>query len=100
MEVLCPCSEEELSNMVKFLYTGAMIYEKKVDFPDIMENLIKIFGFPENLMIDTKEEVKQEILEDSGNKEQFQHFSDTLEIQDFFSVPVKVELKESIADDK
>jgi hypothetical protein len=50
LEILCPCSKEELSLMVKFLYTGEICCETKFDSLNIVEILNKIFGFTKNLM--------------------------------------------------
>ena len=47
IEVLCPCSKEELSHLVNFLYDGEIHCDK--DSLKIIENLQKIFGFPRNL---------------------------------------------------
>jgi len=48
IEILCPCSKEELGSMVTFLYYGEIYTEKECDFIKIQENLCKIFGFPNN----------------------------------------------------
>ena len=49
IEVLCPCSKEELGHLVNFLYDGEIHCEKESDSLTIIENLQKIFGFPRNL---------------------------------------------------
>ena len=50
IEVFCPCSKDELSHLVKFLYDGEIHCAKEeFDFLKILENLSKIFGFDENL---------------------------------------------------
>ena len=55
IEILCPCSREELKHLVEFLCTGEIRCEKKVGpLSQILDNLTKIFGFPENLKIDVK----------------------------------------------
>ena len=56
MEILCPCPKDELEQLVKFLYSGIISYN--VDVYKTLDNLITIFGFPENL-----------ILNDGNNKE-------------------------------
>ena len=56
MEILCPCPKDNLEQLVKFLYSGIISYN--VDVYKILDNLITIFGFPENL-----------ILNDGNNKE-------------------------------
>jgi hypothetical protein len=49
MEILCPCPKDELEQLVKFLYCG--IISLNVDLFKILDNLITIFGFPENLTL-------------------------------------------------
>jgi len=49
IEVLCPCSKEELKHMVNFLYDGEIHCEEEFDSLKILENLNKIFGFSNNL---------------------------------------------------
>ena len=49
IEVLCPCSKEELIHLVNFLYDGEINCEEESDSLKIIENLQKIFGFPRNL---------------------------------------------------
>ena len=60
IEILCPCSREELKHLVEFLCTGEIRCEKKVGPPSkILDNLTKIFGFPENLKIDIKKKIPE-----------------------------------------
>ena len=49
MQIICPCSKDVLEYMVKFLYTGTILYEKEMDLFKILNNLTEIFGFPKNL---------------------------------------------------
>ena len=49
MEILCPCPKDELEQLVKFLYCGIISFN--VDLFKILDNLITIFGFPENLTL-------------------------------------------------
>jgi hypothetical protein len=49
MEILCPCLKDELEQLVKFLYSGIISFN--VDLFKILDNLITIFGFPENLTL-------------------------------------------------
>ena len=49
IEVLIPCSKEELKHLVNFLYDGEIHCENESDSLKVIENLQKIFGFPENL---------------------------------------------------
>ena len=56
IEVLCPCSKEELRHLVNFLYDGEIHCEEESDSLKIIENLEKIFGFPRNLDINNPNE--------------------------------------------
>ena len=49
LEVFCPCSTDELSYLVNFLYDGEIHCEEEFDSLKILENLNKILGFPRNL---------------------------------------------------
>ena len=51
VEILCPCSKEELAHLVNFLYDGEIQCLNQNDSIKIQENLSKIFGFPENLSL-------------------------------------------------
>ena len=51
MEVLCPCSKDELNHLVNFLYDGKIHCGEELDSLKILENLNKIFGFSKNLAI-------------------------------------------------
>jgi len=52
LEILCPCSKEELSHLVTFLYTGEICCEEQIEANEIEKNLVKIFGFPDNFEMD------------------------------------------------
>ena len=49
IDIFCPCSKEELSHLVNFLYNGKINCEKESDYLKIIDNLLQIFGFPGNL---------------------------------------------------
>ena len=49
LEVFCPCSTDELSHLVNFLYDGEIHCEEEFDSLKILENLNKILGFPRNI---------------------------------------------------
>ena len=49
IEVICPCSKEELRHLVNFLYDGEIHCEIETDALTIIDNLRKIFDFPRNL---------------------------------------------------
>ena len=48
LEILCPCSKEELGQIVNFLYYGEIYFTKESESIKIQDSLHKIFGFPEN----------------------------------------------------
>ena len=49
LEIICPCSTEELGHLIYFLKNGEIHYRNDNDCTKIQENLCKIFGFPEEL---------------------------------------------------
>ena len=49
IEVICPCSKEELKHLVNFLYDGEIHCKEESESLKIIENLQNIFGFPRNL---------------------------------------------------
>ena len=49
VEILCPCQKHDLDQLVNFLYSGEIRSTEESESSKIIENLIKIFGFPENL---------------------------------------------------
>ena len=51
LEILCPCSKDELNHLVLFLYSGVINCENELDSLNILENLDKVFGYhPKNLV--------------------------------------------------
>jgi len=49
IEIICPCSKEEISKIVHFMYYGEILCEDVFESFTIQEDLNKIFGFPESL---------------------------------------------------
>ena len=49
MEILCPCSKNDLSHLVNFLYDGEIRCEEEKNALKILENLNKLFGFDKSL---------------------------------------------------
>ena len=49
VEIVCPCTKDDLNHLINFLYKGEINCENENDAIKIQENLSKIFGFPENL---------------------------------------------------
>ena len=62
LEVFCPCSTDELSHLVKFLYDGEIHCEEEFDSLKILENLNKIFGFSKNLAMKMPNDLNYEVL--------------------------------------
>ena len=52
LEIICPCTNEELENLIHFLYNGEIHCEDDFDCYIVQEDLIKIFGYPEFLNVD------------------------------------------------
>ena len=49
IEIFCPCTTNDLEYIVKFLYSGKISIENKIDTEKILDDLHRIFGFPEKL---------------------------------------------------
>ena len=87
LEIICPCTKEELAKLVYFLYNGEIHCEDIFDSIKVQENLSNIFGYPQLLNIEKdhsdlffkveensnvvhqmkyelKDEVKEELLKD------------------------------------
>ena len=70
MEVIFPCSKEELGNLMNFLNEGKMECNKKIDGLKIVENLNKILGFPaakcieiiNNIIYSDKEDAEESVV--------------------------------------
>ena len=96
IEIFCPCSEEELHEMVHFFYNGQSGYEEQKEFVEsllkINENLIKIFGYPKTLCLHDQEKTfchldpdftdGNETIEDSIDTKEHLEIND-VEIYDF-----------------
>ena len=52
IEIICPCTKEELAKIVHFLYHGEIQCEDVFESFKSQEDLSKIFGFPEDFNID------------------------------------------------
>ena len=50
LEIFCPCSSEEIESILNFLYNGTIVWDRISYATEILDNLIKVFGFPENLL--------------------------------------------------
>ena len=51
LEILCPCTKEELELLVNFLYDGEINISNASVSRKFKENLIKIFGYPKELSL-------------------------------------------------
>ena len=49
LEIICPCSKEELRQLTDFLNDGNISCVNETEFSKILENLKKILGFPADL---------------------------------------------------
>ena len=52
LEIICPCTNEELEKLIHFLYNGEIHCEDVFDSYNVQEDLTKIFGYPEFLNVD------------------------------------------------
>ena len=52
IEIICPCTKDELEKIVLFLYIGEIQCEDEIESLDVQDALSKIFGFPESLNLD------------------------------------------------
>ena len=52
IEIICPCSKEELARLVQFLYHGEIQCKDIFESFKSQEDLNLIFGFPENFNIE------------------------------------------------
>jgi hypothetical protein len=77
MEILCPCPKNELEQLVKFLYCGIISFN--VDLFKILDNLITIFGFPEDLTLN--DENGKEFNRDEFLKEDIEHEKGTTRVK-------------------
>ena len=62
LEVILPCSKEELGHLINFLHDGKIECEKKIDSLKIIENLNKILGYPDDYIDNIRRNVLDEIL--------------------------------------
>ena len=49
LEIFCPNSKEDLENIIQFLSDGTIYCDTEIDFFKILENLTKIYGFPNKM---------------------------------------------------
>ena len=95
IEVICPCSKEELKHLVNFLYDGEIHCEKESDALKIIDNLRKIFGFQRNLNLKYQNEAyftshnNMEAI--TVTKEGLENIPDNSDVQEIVIIPVKEE---------
>ena len=54
LEIICPCTKEEMEKLVHFLYFGELHCEDIFESFNLQEDLNKVFGFSENLILDDR----------------------------------------------
>ena len=52
IEIICPCSKDELARLIQFLYNGEIPCKDVFESFKSQEDLNLIFGFPENFNIE------------------------------------------------
>ena len=74
MEVILPCSKEELGHLMNFLNEGKIKCNKKIDSLKIIDNLNKILGYPDDYIdniwsdvLDEKENCDIQTVSESGD---------------------------------
>ena len=69
IEIIIPSIQtDEMENIINFLYSGTIPADNKI----ILENLTKVFGFPENMIFTSniKREIKEEPIENFTEHEE------------------------------
>ena len=79
---------------MNFLYQGAISYSEAIDVSKILNNLTKIFGFPENLF--TLEDCTMLNGSDFESELQYSEDNADIEILDIFDKRIKSYKEESI----
>ena len=68
LEIICPLKQGELETIIKFFYDGNIVSASNENeenyYSKISENLIQVFGFPENISFDCQE---NQNIEDANN---------------------------------
>ena len=77
VEIICPCSKEELGHLMNFINEGKIECNKKIDYLKIIENLNKILGYPDDYInniwsdvLDEKEKSDIQTVSESGDNEE------------------------------
>ena len=65
IEIFCPCSTQELEDLVKFLYSGRISYNTDNDLKKTLDNLNIIFGYSEDLDFDHEQKQNEDSSEDT-----------------------------------
>ena len=95
IEVICPCSKEELKHLVNFLYDGEIHCEKESDALKIIDNLQKIFDFPRNLTLEYQNggyfTSDDNIEASTVTVEVSENISDNSDVQEIVIIPVEEE---------
>ena len=95
IEVLCPCSKEELSSLVNFLYDGEIHCKEESESLKIIENLQNIFGFQRNLVLKYQNEAyftsDNDIEASTVTGEVSENIPDNSDVQEIIIIPVKEE---------
>ena len=72
IETFCPCSEKELETILNFLYNGPTSFNDKTVVDQILSNLTRLFGFPQNLfsfldrsLLDNSDTIEDKVFEET-----------------------------------
>ena len=69
IEIIVPCSKEDLCNLIFFITHGKIQCDEKNDCFKIIENLNKILGFPHDYLNDILASFKSDVLDDLENSD-------------------------------
>ena len=74
IELIVPCSKEDLCNLIFFITHGKIQCDEKNDCFKIIENLNKILGFPRDYLNDILASFKPDVLDDLENSDRGRYF--------------------------
>ena len=74
IEIIVPCSKEDLCNLIFFITHGKIQCDEKNDCFKIIENLDKILGFPNDYLNDILASFKPDVLDDLENSDRGKYF--------------------------
>ena len=74
VELIVPCSKEDLCNLIFFITHGKIQFDEKNDCFKIIENLYKILGFPHDYLNEILASFKPDVLDELENSDRGKYF--------------------------